>query len=152
MSLQQTAGYYLAFDVGQRTIGVAIGHRSTGMARALTTTSVSNGKFDWKALDAMVKEWQPQAFVVGLPLALDGSEQEMTGFARAFGKQLGQRYSRPVHEADERFTSKEAARRFAAQRAQGTAKRKHGADIDALAAQIILESWFALPHSESTSP
>lgn len=141
--MSSPAGYLLAFDVGTRMIGVAIGHPITGTARALTTVQVNHGKVDWKAIDGLVKEWQPEAFVIGLPLALDGGEQEMTRYARAFGEQLRKRYSRIVNESDERFTSKEAARRFAQQRAQGTAKRKHGADIDALAAQIILESWFA---------
>ena len=152
MNLADSAGYVLAFDVGTRMLGVAIGHPLTGTARALATVNVHHGKVDWNRIDGLVREWQPVAFVVGLPLALDGSEQEMTGHARAFGEQLGKRYARTVHESDERFTSKEAARRFAAQRAQGSAKRKHGADIDALAAQIILESWFSSPRNESTAP
>ena len=150
MKLADSAGYLLAFDVGTRMFGVAIGHPLTGMARPLATVRVHHGQVDWKAIDTLVDEWQPVAFVVGLPLALDGGEQEMTGHARAFGTQLTLRYSRPVHESDERFTSKEAARRFAAQRAQGSAKRKHGADIDALAAQIILESWLACPDHRPT--
>jgi putative Holliday junction resolvase len=152
MSLPDTAGYVLAFDVGTRMLGVAIGHPLTGTARALATVEVRHGKVDWNRVDNLVTEWQPVVFVIGLPLALDGSEQEMTAHARAFGEQLGKRYARAVHESDERFTSKEAARRFAAQRAHGTAKRKHGADIDALAAQIILESWFSSPRDESTAP
>ncbi|HQW77314.1 MAG: Holliday junction resolvase RuvX [Dokdonella sp.] len=145
------AGYVLAFDVGTRTIGVAIGHPISGSARALSTVAVSHGRIDWSAIDILVKDWQPQAFVVGLPLALDGSEQEMTRHARSFAGELGRRYNRDVHESDERFTSKEAARRFAGQRAQGTARRKHGAEIDALAAQIILESWLAHPDHKATS-
>lgn len=151
MTAANPAGYLLGFDVGTRLIGVAIGHPLTGTARALATIKVIQGKADWNALDGLVREWQPVAMVIGLPLALDGSEQEMTAVARAFGRKLAARYTVCVHEADERFTSKEAARRFASQRAQGTAKRKHGADIDALAAQIILESWLALPANSGTS-
>ena len=152
MSLLDSAGYLLAFDVGTRMLGVAIGHPVTGTARALATVNVHHGKVDWSRIDDLVKEWQPIAFVIGLPLALDGSEQEMTGHARAFGTQLAKRYARDVHESDERFTSKEAARRFATQRAQGSAKRKHGAAIDALAAQIILESWLSIRRNERPSP
>lgn len=144
------AGYLLAFDVGTRTIGVAIGHPVTSSARALSTIAVGHGGIDWAAVDNLIKEWEPVAFVIGLPLALDGSEQPMTRHARAFGEQLRQRYARSVYESDERFTSKEAARRFAQQRAQGTAKRKHGAEIDALAAQIILESWLAHPDHKAS--
>jgi len=139
-----SAGCVLAFDVGRKLIGVAIGHRSTGSARALTTLSAACS-VDWSAVDALMREWQPDAFIVGLPLALDGSDQPMTRVARAFGSALNARYSRPVHEVDERYTSHEASRRFAEQRAHGHAKRKHAAAIDALAAQIILEAWLASP-------
>ncbi len=152
MNSTQPAGYVLGFDLGTRTIGVAIGHRETGMARALTTLVARAGHADWPALDNLVKEWQPAAFVVGLPLTGDGGEQEMTRMARDFSATLGARHARPGHLVDERHTSKEAARRFANQRAQGAARRKHGAEVDALAAQIILEIWFSLPADEPTTP
>ena len=142
-----TDGCVLAFDYGSRLIGVAIGHRATGNARALCTVANSPASIDWKALDALVKEWQPGQFVVGLPLTLDGGEQAMSTAARAFALQLSERYQRPAYSVDERNSSKEASKRFATQRAQGTAKRKHAAQIDALAAQIILETWLAAPRS-----
>jgi putative Holliday junction resolvase len=130
-------GTALAFDVGTRLIGVAIGNRLSGSARALTTVASD----DWTRVDALVAEWRPDAFVVGLPLTLDGGEQPMSRRARAFATQLEQRYQRPAHLVDERDTSREASRRFAQQRASGAAKRKDAAEIDALAAAIILEAW-----------
>ena len=145
-------GPVLAFDVGRKRIGVAIGQRTTGNARPLATVAAGGGAFDWPALDALVAEWQPDCFVIGLPLALDGSEQEMTRFARAFGRRLAERYARAVHEVDERYTSQEASRRFAAHRAQGSAKRKHAAEIDALAAQVILEAWLCTPSDTTGLP
>jgi len=132
-------GNVLAFDYGTRLIGVALGNRIAASARALTT--LANG--DWARLDTLVADWQPECFVVGLPLALDGGEQPMTRAARDYAVALERRYQRPAILVDERHTSGEAAGRFAEQRARGTAKRKHGAAIDALAAQIILESWLA---------
>ncbi len=148
-ALASSSGAVLAFDVGRKLIGVALGNRSTGTARALTTVNAS-GVIDWPSIDRLVREWQPQTFVIGLPLALDGSEQAMTGVARRFGNELESRYARAVHEVDERHTSQEASRRFAEQRAQGTARRKHAAAIDALAAQIILEAWLATPLDPET--
>jgi putative Holliday junction resolvase len=133
------SGNILAFDYGTRLIGVALGNRIAASARALTT--LANG--DWARLDTLVAEWQPERFVVGLPLALDGGEQSMTRAARDYAKALERRYQRAVVLVDERHTSAAAASRFAEQRASGAAKRKHGAAIDALAAQIILESWLA---------
>ncbi len=144
------SGPVLAFDVGRKLVGVAIGQRTTGDARPLATVNAAGGAFDWAAIDALVADWNPSCFVVGLPLALDGGEQEMTRFARSFGAKLARRYARPVHEVDERHTSQEASRRFAAQRAQGTARRKHAAALDALAAQIILEAWLATPPGPTT--
>ena len=61
-----------------------ISHPISGSARALSTVAVRHRAIDWSAIDILVKDWQPQAFVVGLPLALDGSEQEMTRHARSF--------------------------------------------------------------------
>lgn len=139
LNTDSAAGNVLAFDVGTRWIGIAIGNRIAAGARALTT--VANG--DWTRLDALVGEWRPQRFVVGLPLALDGGEQPMTRVAREFATALERRYACPTELVDERHTSREAARRFAERRAQGSAKRKHAAAVDALAAEIILEAWFA---------
>lgn len=132
-------GGALAFDVGTRLIGVAVGHRVGATARALTT--VANG--DWARVDALVADWRPEHLIVGLPLALDGGEQATSRMAREFAAALTRRYGRNVHLVDERHTSQEAARRFAGQRARSTARRKDAAAIDALAAQIILESWLA---------
>lgn len=132
-------GPILAFDLGTRRIGVAIGNRIGGTARGLGTVAAD----DWPALDALIADWRPQALVVGLPLALDGSEQPMSRRARAFAGTLAQRYACTVHLADERGTSQEAARRFARGRAAGTARRKDAADLDALAAAVILDQWLA---------
>ena len=131
----------LGFDFGTRVIGVAVGNRLTG-ARALTT--VGNGDApDWQRLDALIGEWRPATLIVGLPLTLDGNEQAMSRAARAFGDAIGARYGIRVALVDERLTSHEAGRRFAARRAAGSAKRKHAAEIDAIAAEVILENWLA---------
>ena len=145
-------GCVLAFDVGRKIIGVAVGQCTLGTARALGTFEARGGAFDWAALDTFVADWQPECFVVGLPLTLDGGEQDMTRFARGFAKALARRHPRPVHEIDERHTSREASLRFATQRAQGLARRKHAEGIDALAAQVILETWLATRHEHAASP
>jgi putative pre-16S rRNA nuclease len=139
---QSSAGSALGFDYGSRWIGVAVGNRLSG-ARALATVSNGGEQPDWQRFDALVAEWRPACLVVGLPLRLDGGEQSMSRAARDFAAALHQRYGVPVRLVDERHTSSEAARRFAGERAQGKARRKDAAAIDAVAAQIILEDWFA---------
>jgi putative Holliday junction resolvase len=135
------AASVLGFDFGKRFIGVAVGNRLSG-ARALAT--VANGtEPDWQRIDALVAEWRPASLIVGLPLQMDGSEQAITHAARRFGAALGQRHGLPVYFADERLSSVEASRRFAARRASGAARRKDAAALDAIAAEVILETWFA---------
>lgn len=133
----------LGFDYGTRMIGVAVGNRLTGGARELEALAAQGGDPDWARLDALLAEWKPEALVVGLPLTLDGGEQPASRGARAFARRLEKRYRLPVHLADERHTSQEAAQRFATQRAAGLKRRRDAQAIDALAAAVILESWLA---------
>ncbi len=133
------AAVVLGFDYGQRTIGVAVGQRMTADARPLTT--IASG--DWARLDALFAEWQPACAVIGLPLTLDGEEQSMSRAVRNFARALERRYRRSVHLVDERFSSREAAHRFAALRARGIARRRDANAIDAQAAAVILDSWLS---------
>ncbi|MDR6936568.1 MULTISPECIES: Holliday junction resolvase RuvX [unclassified Luteibacter] len=129
------------FDVGTKIVGVAVGNRLTGTARALAAIPVRDGQPDWQALDTLRREWLPAELVVGLPLDNEGKEQPMTKTARRFAESIGARYALPVAFADERMSSQEAARRFAAGRAAGTRKRSDAKSIDAEAAAVILESY-----------
>ena len=131
----------LGFDYGARRIGVASGNRISQSARPLPALLAHHGKPDWPRIDALLTEWKPEALIVGLPLTLDGGEQAITRAARAFADALAERGKLPVHLVDERHTSQEAARRFAMQRAAGSARRRDAANVDSLAAAVILERW-----------
>lgn len=131
----------LGFDYGARRIGVASGNRISQSARPLPILMVNAGEPDWMRVDALLAEWKPDALIVGLPLTLDGGEQKITQAARAFAGALGERSGLPVHLVDERHTSQEAARQFASQRKAGAARRRDAANIDSIAAAVILEGW-----------
>lgn len=131
------------FDVGTRLIGVAVGNRFTGSARGLAAIAVRDGDPDWARLDALRKEWQPDTLVIGLPLTLEGDEQPASNTARRFADKLAQRYQLPIALTDERYSSQEAAQRFAGARAAGLKKKSDAATIDAEAAAVILERWLA---------
>ena len=136
----RASGYILGFDFGLRRIGVAVGQFTTMTATSLET--VGHGKTpDWIVIDRLVGEWKPSQVVVGLPLSRHGDETDMSRAARKFGARLHERYSLDVNFADERLSSRAAASRFAELRAQGNRKKKHAGQLDAMAAQIILESW-----------
>ncbi|MEO6065410.1 MAG: Holliday junction resolvase RuvX [Lysobacterales bacterium] len=133
------------FDVGARRVGVACGSRLTGGAQPLELIPRPADEFDWLALDRLVREWRPDALVVGLPLTLDGGEQTASTLARTFGARAATRYALPVIFQDERHSSQEAATRFAAARRDGTRRRRDAATLDSLAAVIIVERFFAGP-------
>ena len=126
----------LAFDYGEKHIGVAVGQTLTGTANPLETIRVTGSRPDWSAITRVVDTWQPDALVVGLPLNMDGSEQEMTDLARRFGRQLEGRFGMPVHLVDERLSTREARNRL-----QQDGRADLGADP--VSAQIILEDWFS---------
>ena len=133
-------GYILGFDFGLRRIGVAVGQFTTLSATSLET--VGHGKTpDWAVIDRLVREWKPALLLVGLPLGKNGDETDMSRAARKFVARLHDRYSLEVSFADERLSSRAAESRFAELRAQGSMKKKHARQLDAMAAQIILENW-----------
>lgn len=135
----------LGFDVGARRIGVAVGNTLSGTARELGVLDVRAAGPDWPRLDQWVKEWRPDALVVGDPATLEGGDQPARQAARGFARQLRKRYGLPVQQVDERRSSVEAAQRFAAGRAAGARRRHQASQLDALAAAIILERWLAEP-------
>lgn len=131
----------LGFDVGARRIGVAVGNTLSQSARAITVIEVADAGLDWTRVDALLREWRPDRLLVGEPLTLDGEEQPATRRARRFAQELQQRSGVAVDLVDERNSSKEADRRFAARRRSGIARRRDAATLDAVAAEIIVERW-----------
>lgn len=131
----------LGFDYGARRIGVAVGNRISGSARALDVVGNGMNGPDWPRIAALLREWRPDAVLVGLPLTLESGEQGNSRAARAFAAELHTRHALPVVMVDERLSSHEAAARFAARRASGSARRKHAATLDAVAAEVIVEQW-----------
>jgi len=132
----------LAIDFGLRRIGIATASRVADTASPLTTVQATDGEPRWDEFDALVAEWTPDIFVVGLPYNSDRSESEMAQRARNFGAALTGRYNLPVSWVDERYTSAEAEAVLKQQRQQGIRPRKlKKEDIDSMAAAIIADSW-----------
>ena len=130
----------MAFDFGTKRSGVAMGQRITETANGIGCISARDGIPNWEQLDKLVEQWQPDAFVVGLPLNMDGTPSDMSRRAKKFAGRLEGRYHRPAYTHDERLTSYEAKGIVIAQ----GGSRDFGANsVDGLAAQLILESWMA---------
>ncbi len=141
---QARTGTLLAFDFGTRRIGVAVGESLLGEARALKTIDSEANALRFAAIAALIAEWQPVLLVVGLAFAPDGSEHEMTARCRRFAHQLAGRFGLPVTLVDERFSSSAADSRLSASGLGWQARKQQ---VDAVAAQIILQDYFDAQHA-----
>ena len=122
----------LAFDYGTRRVGVAVGNTEIRASQALVTIAATNADRLFEELEDLLKEWQPDQIVVGLPVHPDGSEHEMTVKAKRFGNQLHGRFNLPVTWVDERYTSAVL---------EGGSQMQD--NLDAHSAALILEQYFA---------
>ena len=119
----------IAFDFGLKRIGVAVGNTLLKQATplALIDEPTNDGKF--KAIGALLGEWQPATVVVGLPLHPDGAEHEMSVRCRRFANQIHGRYGIPAVLVDERYTS-------------AVLQQQRGQHVDSDAAALILQQYF----------
>ena len=151
MSQQPLSGHYLCFDYGTVRIGVAVGNSQLGTATPLLAVRNNSGTPDWSVIDQAIDEWKPIGLVVGIPLTDKAEVQEMTHLARGFRKRLSKRTEIAVFDADEAFTSVQAQQELKKMRANGQRGRTQKADIDTLAAALILERWYNSHFSDSTT-
>ena len=133
-------GPILGFDYGTENIGVAVGQTLTCTASPLTTLEAVGSTPDWTAIDRLINEWRPVALVIGIPRNMDGTDSEMTHRASRFLRQLRARHRLPTYGVDERLTTFDAEQRLAE---AGLPRDKARGEIDRVAAQLILETWFA---------
>ncbi|AVQ83611.1 Holliday junction resolvase RuvX [Variovorax sp. PDNC026] len=119
---------FLAFDYGLKRTGVASGNRLLGTATPQATIKAEGADARFAQVEARIKEWQPDALVVGVPYHPDGAPHENTRRAQKFARQLRGRFNLQVFEVDERYSTTEALSSGAR-------------DADAASACIILEQF-----------
>ncbi|MEO8250527.1 MAG: Holliday junction resolvase RuvX [Burkholderiales bacterium] len=119
---------FLAFDFGVKRTGVAFGSRRLGRATPQRTIA-AEGDARFPLIEVRIRDWQPQALVVGIPFHPDGASHDNTARAKRFARQLRGRFNLPVFEVDERYSTTEALSSGAP-------------DADAGAACVILEQFF----------
>jgi len=128
----------MGFDFGLARIGVAVGETESGLAQPLTVIRGEANAMRFDEIGKLLAQWSPQRLVVGLPLAMDGSETEMSARCRRFANQLNGRFGLPVSLADERLSSVEADEMLRELKLSWRDRKQH---LDALAAQRILQSF-----------
>jgi putative Holliday junction resolvase len=129
----------IGFDFGKKFIGIAVGQEITGSASPLGSIKATDGIPHWDSLTSYLTQWQPDLIVVGLPLNMDGSEQQLTKDARKFGNRLAGRFGLKVEFQDERLTTADAKEQLFA---RGGYKNLKKDNIDAESARLIIESFF----------
>lgn len=132
--------HWMAFDFGTQRIGIAVGQRITGQATPIAPIKARDGMPDWDQLQTIIDEWQPQAFVTGLPLNMDGTASDLSRRANKFANRLEGRYHKPSFTHDERLTSYEAKGQIIE---QGGNRNFGENSVDGIAAQLILESFLS---------
>lgn len=145
MTEAKSSHILLGFDFGMKRIGVAVGQTITQTARPLTTLEAKAGVPSWEKLDKLIKIWQPDALIVGIPLNMDGTLQPLTQLAENFAESLKTHYDLPVYGMDERLSTKAARERLFM---QGGFKALQNGQVDSVAAQLILQNWLTQHNKE----
>ncbi|MEQ1882537.1 MAG: Holliday junction resolvase RuvX [Burkholderiales bacterium] len=136
---QCVSGTVLAFDFGERRIGVAVGELALGIAHPVETIDAVATQPRFSRIAALIDEWRPVLLVVGLPRRMDGTEHQMTELARKFARRLHGRFGIEIALEDERLTSAEAEQDA---RDSGLSAAQIKMHVDQLAAKAILDSFF----------
>ncbi len=128
----------IAFDFGMRSIGVAIGQQVTQTASPLSAIAAKDGIPNWNFIQKLIDEWAPEGLLVGLPLNMDGTEQDITLRAKKFSNRLKHRYNIPVYLHDERLSTVDAKEKLFE---LGGYKKLSKEKVDSVSACLIFESW-----------
>lgn len=139
-------GTVLAFDFGEKRMGVAVGELELELAHPLVTVHAASDRERLAAVDSLVKEWSPALLVLGLPAHMNGSEHELAPRCQRFAGKLRTRCGLPVHLVDERLTSASASLALAEAGVRG---RRQKDMLDQVAAQHILQAFFASRHDSA---
>ena len=128
----------LAFDFGTRSIGVAVGQMVTQTGFPLDALKANDGIPNWEQIQGIYNEWQPDLVVVGLPLNMDGTEQEITARAKKFANRLHGRFKTKVELYDERLSTVDAKSMLFE---LGGYKKLTKGKVDSVSACVIFQSW-----------
>ena len=123
----------VAFDFGEKKIGVAVGQTSTYTSSPLQVIFNNHDKVNWNEISVLLEEWKPELILVGKPLNMDGTDSEIMKKVDAFYKKLESLYDAKFEYVDERLTTFEA---------KDILKENNVETVDANAAKILIDNWF----------
>ncbi len=131
----------MGLDVGSKTVGVAISDPLGFTAQGVEIIKINEEakEFGFDRLGELVKEYQVDKFVVGLPKDMNNTEGPRVEASKAYGDKIKEIFNLPVDYQDERLTTVQAERMLVEQADVSRDKRKKV--IDKLAAQLILQNY-----------
>ena len=132
----------MAFDFGTQKMGMAVGQALIESATPLALFPMKDGIPNWDELHKIIKQYQPNVFLVGLPLNMDDSESELSARARKFARRLRHQTNIETWMVDERLSTRAARDELSHYHAQGRGKKL---SADSLAATLFIESWYRDP-------
>lgn len=130
---------YLALDVGNKRVGVAVGSSEARIATPLTVIERTSVEQDAARILVIAREYEVEQIIVGLPRNADNSTSEQETLTRAYIAQLESALHLPITFYDERYSTSAA---LAQQRARGVNEKRGRATLDANAAAVILQDFF----------
>ncbi|OUY06746.1 Holliday junction resolvase RuvX [Acinetobacter populi] len=134
-----TATTIMAFDFGTQKMGIAVGQRLIESINPLPLFPMKDGIPHWENLHKIIQQWQPDLFLVGLPLNMDDSESDLSARARKFARRLRHQTNIETWMVDERLSTREARDTLQNFQANGQAKKL---SADSFAASLFIESWY----------
>jgi len=129
----------LGLDLGSKRIGVAVSDGEGLVATPLKVVQrTGDRRAEHRAIASLVREWEVEVVVVGMPYSLDGSRGPMTLRMGAEADEMGDRLGVPVETYDERLTTVTAERSLREQDLRGPELRRV---VDMVAATVVLQTW-----------
>ena len=124
----------VAFDYGEKKIGVAVGQTETNTSSPLQIIFNDNDQVNWNEISVLLDEWKPELIIIGKPLNMDGTDSEIMKEVERFYQKLKNIYDAKFEYVDERLTTFEARQIFDEKKVE----------VDANAAKILIDNWFEL--------
>ena len=128
----------MALDIGEKRIGIAISDPMESVASPLVVLDAVQVERGEKPFTRLLEDWEPELFLCGLPLTLNGEEGPQAQRVRKVAQEISARFLIPIEFIDERLSSREAKRIL---REEGLDERAMRGKIDMIAASVFLQAW-----------
>lgn len=132
----------LGLDVGSKTVGVAVSDELGITAQEVTTIPIDESRYNFgmRPLKKLVRQYQADGFVLGLPKNMNGSSGPSVARSKAYGQRLEKKFALPIFYTDERLTTVES-NRILIEKAGIHDRKKRKKVVDQMAAALILQTY-----------